>query len=297
MVQKKWNRLLNQMIPMRSISCFITSVLMLSLISSCGSQNTKQENNFDLIHSYFDKMDHACPIYIADGIYVTSISYSDEHKLVTYNFKCSDSFDEAEIRSFSLELASNTKYMCLYQYTIFDATSDDIALNNALIDEGYSYCWCFYKDDGSESGRYISKLVLDSYDLSSAKAFAQQHPGSARMEVMENIVRQYNDLLPLEIEDGWDLLSAALFRDYQPSYDTLFLFRLRIPPAYTVFEIRDDLKKALQYELNTNPFFENSVIVGHSIQSGIAFRVINHNYSDSLLIRYPNYLIREAADK
>ena len=61
-------------------------------------------------------------------------------------------------------------------------------------------------------------------------------------------------------------------------YDTLFLFRLRIPPAYTVSEIRDDLKDALQYELNTNPLFENSVIVGHSIQSGIAFRVINHNY-------------------
>ncbi len=274
-----------------------SSVIVYCLIGSCGTQNTTKAHNIELIHSYFNKMDQACPIYIADGIYATSISYSDEHKLVTYNYKCSDSYDDTEIRSFSLELASNTKYMSLYQYTIFDATSEDTALNNALIDEGYSYCWCFYKDDGSESGRYLTKSVLDSYDLASAKAFARQHPGAARMEVMENIVRQYNELLPLEIEDGWDLLSAAIFRDSQPSYDTLFLFRLRIPPAYTVSEIRDDLKDALQYELNTNPLFENSVIVGHSIQSGVAFRVISHNYSDSLLIRYPNYIIRDAADR
>lgn len=270
-----------------------SSVLVSFLIGSCGTQNTTKAHNIELIHTYFNKMDQACPIYIADGIYATSISYSDEHRLITYNFKCADFYDESEIRSFSQELASNTKYLSLYQYTIFDATNENIALNNALIDEGYSYCWCFYIDDGSESGRYITKSVLDRYDLASAKAF----PGAARMEVLENIVRLYNNLFPLEIDEGWELLSVSLLRDYQPDYDSLFVFRLRIPAAYKIFEIRDDLEESLRYELNTNPLFENSVIVGHSIQSGVAFRVINHNFSDSLLIRYPNLLIRDAADK
>ena len=174
----------------RAIFCFACVSL---LFWGCINPTKNSEKNIEIIHSHFESLDNACPIFIADGINVTSITYSDEHKLITYNYRFSDLYEDSDIKDFKEYLVSNTRYMTLYQYTIFDADDESNALNDALINEGYSYCWCLFKDDGSEAGKYIDKVIVDSFDFANAKAYAQQHPNDARKEVLETIIKQYND--------------------------------------------------------------------------------------------------------
>lgn len=284
------------MITMRHLSIIAASILISLLFVGCNNPKGNSQKNMEIIHSHFERLDKSCPIFIAEGMTVTSVTYSDEHKLITYNLRFSEMYDDSDIQGFKEYFISNTRYMALYQYTVFDADDENIALNNALIDEGFSYSWCFFKDDGSESGKYIDKGLVDSYDFANAKSFAQQHPSEARKEVLETIVKQYNENLPFEIDDGWELLSTYLYKDHFADSDTLIMFRLRIPKGYKVYEVRDVLQSSLRSELEENPFFENSVIIGHSLHTGVGFRVIKNDFTDSLLIQYPNYSIRRAAD-
>lgn len=283
---------------MRHIYTIIACILAFFPFSGCVSQKgNSHEKNMEIIHSHFDRLDKACPIDIAEGAYVTSITYSDEHKLITYNMRFSDLYNESEVKSYKDYLVSNTRYMSLYQYTIFDADDENIALNNALINEGFSYCWCLFTDDGSESGKYIDKATVDSYDMANAKAFAQQHPSEARKEILETIIKQYNDNLPFELDEDLELLSTYLYKDFVHSSDTLIVFRLKIPKGFKVYEVRDVLETTLRSELKENPLYENSVIVGRALNTGVGFRVIKNDYTDSLLISYPNYSIRSIADQ
>ena len=283
------------MMTMRHYSIIAICCLFPYLFHSCNSPKGNSQKNLEIIHSHFERLDKSCPIFIAKGVTVTSITYSDEHKLITYNLRFSDMYDDSEIQGFKEYYISNTRYLALYQYTVFDADDENIALNNALIDEGFSYSWCFFKDDGSESGKYIDKGLVDSYDFANAKSFVQ-HPDEARKEILESIVKQYNESLPAEIDDDWELLSTYLYKDHFADSDTLIMFRLRIPKGYKVYEVRDVLQSSLRSELEENPFFENSVIIGHSLHTGVGFRVIKNDFTDSLLIQYPNYSIRRAAD-
>ena len=289
----------------------ILSILVLLFIAAlfffagCANSNRKtrfvkdnlseREDGIEIIHSHFDKMDQACPIQITDGVYVTSVSYSDDHKIVTYNYKFAAIYDDADIQAYKNLLLNDTRYMALYHYTLFDADDENNALNNAMINEGYSYCFCMFKEDGSDSGKYIDKAVTDAYDLASAKAFSQQHPQDAKKEILETIVRQYNSILPLKITEDLELLSARLFRNYGES-DTLFLFRIRIPQGYTVLEVRGVLEDFLKAELEENQLFESSVTACRMPNVGIGFRVIKNDFSDSLLIDYPSYSLRETAN-
>lgn len=282
---------------MRHLSLVIVCVILSSLFTGCMNQTRKSQNNVELIHSHFERLDKSCPIDIAEGAFVTSVTCSDEHKLITYNLKFSNLYDDSEVLSFRDYLVSNTRYMALYQYTIFDADDENTALNDALINEGYSTCWCIFKDDGTETGQYIDKGVVDSYDYANAKAFAQQHPNEARKEILETIVKQYNDNLPFEIDEDLELLSTYLYKDFYQSTDTLIVFRLRIPDGYKVYEVREVLQNVLREELDENPLYENSVIVSRAFDTGVGFRVIKNDFTDSLMIVYPHYSIRNTADR
>ena len=70
--------------------------------------------------------------------------------------------------------------------------------------------------------------------------------------------------------------------------DTLIVFRLKIPKGFKVYEVRDVLETTLRSELKENPLYENSVIIGHALNTGVGFRVIKNDFTDSLLISYPN---------
>ena len=64
-----------------------------------------------------------------------------------------------------------------------------------------------------------------------------------------------------------------------------------------MFEVRDFLQKTLRTELQENPLFENSVIVGRAFNTGVGFRVIKNDFTDSLTIAYSNAELRSTADR
>lgn len=275
--------------------CF--GLLVFIMNGSSTRYKVNSGNTIEIIHSHFDGLKETCPITMGEGIIVTNVSYSDEDKLISYNLLFSNLYNDQEIKELAANFAKNIRFVALYSYSIHHADDESVALYDALINEGFSYCWCLYKDDGSESGQYINKCVIDSYDLASAKAYAIQHPDEAKREILNDIVKMYNDQLPFDLDDDMEYLSTYLYYDRYQTLDTLIVFRLRIPQEYELIDVRETLFQFYWQEMNKEPMFDNALIAGCEFNTGIGIRVIKGDFTDSLMIAFGNDNIKSIANE